>query len=120
MASKKLALLIVAFVSATSLQAVAQGAGGSGAAAGAGGSAAAATGGAAGSGSAATGGTADTGTTGMSQTNTQPPQSSAPAGSPTALQAARNAGAGTAPNGLPIGSPGSGLGSPEHPVGSGR
>jgi len=46
--------------------------------------------------------------------------SSVPAGSPTAAQAARNAGVGTAPNGLPIGSSGSGLGSPEQPVGSGK
>jgi hypothetical protein len=45
--------------------------------------------------------------------------SSAPAGSPTAHQAQRNAGAGTAPNGVPIGNTGSGIGSPEHPVDSG-
>lgn len=40
----------------------------------------------------------------------------APVGSPSAAQAQRNMGAGTAPNGLPIGSSGSGIGSPEHPV----
>ena len=51
-----------------------------------------------------------------SKINSQTPTTAAaPAGSPTAAQANRNAGAGTAPNGLPIGSPGSGVGSPEHP-----
>jgi hypothetical protein len=32
----------------------------------------------------------------------------------------RNSSAGTASNGAPIGSPGSGAGSPEHPLGSNR
>lgn len=41
-------------------------------------------------------------------------------GSAAALQAQRNAGAGTAPNGLPIGVSGSGPGSPEQPINSGR
>ncbi len=50
-------------------------------------------------------------TTGSALTN-----SIAPADSPSAAQAQRNMGAGTAPNGLPIGSSGSGIGSPEHPV----
>jgi hypothetical protein len=118
MASKRLALLIVAFVGATSLQAIAQGAGGGSAGAGSA-AGSAATGGAPGSGSAATGGTSDVGTTGMSQTNTQA-TTAAPAGSPTAAQANRNAGVGTAPNGLPIGAPGSGVGSPEQPVGPTR
>lgn len=43
-----------------------------------------------------------------------------PPNSPTELQAERNRGAGTSENGLPIGSPGSGVGSPEQPVGSSR
>jgi len=50
-------------------------------------------------------------TTGSALTN-----SIAPVESPSAAQAQRNMGAGTAPNGLPIGSSGSGIGSPEHPV----
>jgi len=44
--------------------------------------------------------------TNQSNPNVQPPTANGT--SPTAAQAARNAGAGHAPNGLPIGSPGSG------------
>ena len=39
-----------------------------------------------------------------------------PPSNPTEAQAQRNRGAGTAPNGQPIGSSGSGLGSPEQPI----
>ena len=136
MASTKLASLIVALVTAAALPALAQGGGGGagggagGAASGAGGgssagSAASGAGGAAVGGStsgaansgSANGGTANGGTTGNSKINSQTPTpAAAPAGSRTAAQANRNAGAGTAPNGLPIGSPGSGVGSPEHPI----
>src|SRR6516225_4468861 len=41
-----------------------------------------------------------------------------PPSNPTEAQAQRNRGAGTAPNGQPIGSSGSGLGSPEQPINS--
>ena len=119
MASRKLIFLIVAFVTSTSLPVFAQGAGASGAGSGAaaGASSGAVTG--AGTGPAATTGTVGTTTDGP-HTNNQAPTTAAPAGSPTAAQADRNAGVGTAPNGVPIGSPGSGVGSPEHPVGSNR
>jgi len=115
MASRKTSLVLAALV-VFSAPAFAQGAG-----SGAGG--AAASSGTGTGGSAATSGgtnqpTANSQTQGTAGANTPNP-SSAPAGSPTALQAQRNAGAGTAPNGLPIGTSGSGIGSPEHPVDSG-
>jgi hypothetical protein len=79
-------------------------------------------------GAAPTGGTEDTAPMIRVPTNTSvnavqngaQTRSKAPPGSPTAIQAQRNAGVGTAPNGLPIGSRGSGLGSPEQPVNSRR
>jgi hypothetical protein len=43
-----------------------------------------------------------------------------PASNPTEVQAERNRGAAVAPNGQPIGSSGSGLGSPERPIDSNR
>jgi hypothetical protein len=128
----KTAFLTVAFLAAAALPALAQGGGGGGGGAGGagGGASSAGAGSGAGAGSAAgggtvnsgsaIGGTANGGTTGNnnSQVNSQTPTTAAPAGSPTAVQASRNSGAGTASNGVPIGSPGSGVGSPEHPVGT--
>ena len=61
------------------------------------------------------GSTSNTQTTGQSQSITGLPPTN-----PTEAQARRNQGAGTAPNGQPLGSPGSGLGSPEQPLNSGR
>jgi len=61
------------------------------------------------------GSTSNTQTTGQSQ-----PITGLPPSNPTEAQARRNQGAGTAPNGQPLGSPGSGLGSPEQPLNSGR
>jgi hypothetical protein len=118
MTSRKTLLLIVAIV-VLATPAVAQGAGGSGGS-GAGGSASSSgngTGATTGN-AAATGGTQQPAGQAGSVAD-RPNPSSAPAGSPTALQAQRNAGAGTAPNGVPIGNSGSGIGSPEHPVDSG-
>lgn len=136
MTSKTLTILAVAFLASASLPALAQGGGGagggSGGASGASAGSASSSGtGAATTGSAATGGTQQapnpqgptgqvqnpSGSTSVENANAK---SSAPAGSPTALQAQRNAGAGTAPNGLPIGAPGSGVGSPENPVDGSR
>ncbi len=125
MTLRKTSLLVAAIV-ALSTPVLAQGAGGGAG----GGSAASSSSSSAGTGTntgtaATTGGTQQPanapGTTGTNQAeiSNRPNHSSAPAGSPTALQAQRNAGAGTAPNGLPIGAPGSGVGSPEHPVDSG-
>jgi hypothetical protein len=110
MVSKKLAFLIVAFFTAAALPALAQGGGGGGGAGGAGGGAGSAGVGGSAGGSAAggpgTGGTASSGsaigaaanggTTGNnnSQINSQTPTTAAPAGSPTAVQANRNSGAG--------------------------
>ena len=102
------------------------GSAGSGASAGAGaGSAGASTGGTAQGAGTTTGGTAEQPGTGQGaapNTNTQTTGQSItglPPSSPTEAQAKRNQGAGTAPNGQPIGSPGSGLGSPEQPLNSG-
>jgi hypothetical protein len=118
MTSRITSLLTAALV-ALSTPVIAQGAGGAGGS-GAGGSASTSS-----AGTSATTGTAAT-TGGTQQPANQetsvsnsPNPSSAPAGSPTALQAQRNAGAGTAPNGVPIGNTGSGIGSPEQPVDSG-
>jgi hypothetical protein len=102
------------------------GSAGSGASAGAGpGSAGASTGGTAQGAGTTTGGTAEQPGTGQGaapDTNTQTTGQSItglPPSSPTETQAKRNQGAGTAPNGQPIGSPGSGQGSPEQPLNSG-
>ncbi len=99
---------------------------GSGASAGAGpGSAGASTGGTAQSAGTTTGGTAEQPGTGQGtapNTNTETRGQSItglPPSSPTETQAKRNQGAGTAANGQPVGSPGSGLGSPEQPLNSG-
>jgi hypothetical protein len=132
MQSYKFAVVLIASITGTSLPAIAQGAGGGAA-------------GGAGTGSASTGtaGTAGASTTSSSphssesQTATQndpnnpSPQSktantvageqkAAVSGANTVAQpggvSAPGVGVGHAANGLPIGSPGSGLGSPEHPV----
>lgn len=77
-------------------------------------------------GTAPSGGTEDTTTVGATNSTpdtdqaTQQTHSKAQPGSAAAVQAQRNAGAGTAPNGLPIGASGSGPGSPEQPLNSGR
>jgi len=49
--------------------------------------------------------------------NSTQTQTSAPPGSPTAAQAKRNSGAAHSADGLPIGTTGSGPGSPEQPIG---
>jgi hypothetical protein len=99
---------------------------GSGASAGAGqGSAGASTGGTAQGAGTTTGGIAEQPGTGQGSapnTNSQTTGQSItglPPSNPTEAQAKRNQGAGTAPNGQPIGSRGSGLGSPEQPLNSG-
>ncbi len=133
-------VLTVAFLVSASLPALAQGGGGGGAGGGSGGGAGGAGGGAAG-GNAASSGTGSTsagaasssgGTLQNSTTQgsnsqggpqsssvaTKPNSTFAPGGSPAPLLQSR-AGVGTAPNGVPIGNPGSGVGSPENPVDSG-
>ena len=73
-----------------------------------------------------TGGIAEqpgTGQRSAPNTNTQttgPSITGLPLSNPTEIQAQRNRGAGTAPNGQPIGSSGSGLGSSKQPINSGR
>lgn len=140
MTSKTLTLLVTACIIGASSPAWSQGAGGGGSGGGAGSSASGAsagtttgtsatsgTGGTKGNvGTAPSGGTEDATRMTVGPTNTtetdpssQQTRSRAPPRSPAAIQAQRNAGAGTAPNGLPIGSPGSGLGSPEQPINSG-
>jgi hypothetical protein len=109
MALRETSLLIAALVALTA-PAIAQGAGGGVSASSPGtGGTAATMGAASGNGQ----GTKDA--AGAKRSN----PSSAPAGSPTAAQAQRNVGDGTAPNGVPIGNPGSGIGSPEQPIDSG-
>jgi hypothetical protein len=114
MTSKKVALLVVALISCTSLSALAQGNGGGAAS------------GVAGSG---TGGTNQTPAVSQSQANTNKivadEQSAAVKGTKTApasvdsgVVSAPGVGVGHAANGQPIGTPGSGLGSPEDSVGS--
>jgi hypothetical protein len=132
MTSAKLAILTIAFLASASLPATAQGSGGGG------GSGSGGTGGGAsagGSSGAGTGGTTRASSTDSSAriTNPQTPtekavateQNSAVKGTNTkeaspgsGAVSAPGVGVGHAANGLPIGSPGSGLGSPEQPAGS--
>jgi hypothetical protein len=55
--------------------------------------------------------------TSQNNQNSTQTETSAPPGSSTAEQAKRNTGAGRSANGLPIGTTGSGPGSPEQPIG---
>jgi len=115
-------MLVLAF---SAMAASAQAAGGGASTGGTGqstgtGSAGASTGGIGQSTGTTTGGVAQPGT-GQGFANTQTTGQSItglPLNNPTEMQAQRNQGAGTAPNGLPIGSSGSGLGSPEQPINS--
>jgi hypothetical protein len=130
MASKKLALLVAAIVGGTSLPELAQGGGAGGA--GTGGNAGSATSSGAGTGTATgvttgyttgytsgytTGYTNSTGTSSMTGTGTS--SMTGTGTNPSAAQANQNAGFGHTSSGLPVGSPGSGPGSPETPINSG-
>jgi hypothetical protein len=132
MANRTIALLVAAFLSGASLPALAQGAGGGGGAAGASGTAAPAGGTSGTTSNASTGGTAQQQTT-AGQSNpaaiVRSEQSAAVHGTKTipatgsaadGVVSAPGVGVGHSANGLPIGSPGSGLGSPEHSAGSTR
>jgi hypothetical protein len=121
--SKILTSAFVALFVTASVPALAQSSGGGSGAGAAGGSGSASgSAGSAGSGtstapSANTAGAgASPGTTSGSNQNNSPNPNNAAGTSP--AQASRNSGVGTAPNGQPVGSPGSGLGSPEHPIDS--
>ncbi len=130
MQSCKFVVVLIASITGTSLPAIAQGAGGGAAAGGAGtGSASAGTTGAAGTG--ATSGPANANNSQGTQNDPNSPQSKAAntvadqqkaavSGTNTIAQpgavGAPGVGVGHSANGLPIGSPGSGLGSPEQPV----
>jgi hypothetical protein len=122
--SKILTSALVALLVTAAVPALAQGSGGgsgsgSGAASGSAGSAGTGTGTSTAPSAQNTGAGVTTGApsvTGTNQNNNNSNSNGAAGTSPS--QANRNSGVGTAPNGLPIGSPGSGVGSPEQPIDS--